>query len=44
MERYKEYVMPVTWSYDEVLKETQSYFGGDELAASAVVGNYCLCL
>ncbi len=34
--------MPVTWSYDEVLKETQSYFGGDELAASAVVGKYLL--
>ena len=34
--------MPMTWSYDEVLKETQNYFKGDDLAASAVVGKYLL--
>jgi ribonucleoside-diphosphate reductase alpha chain len=34
--------MGMTWSYDEALKETQDYFGGDELAASAVVGKYLL--
>ena len=34
--------MAVTWSYDEVFKETKDYFGGDDLAASAVVGKYLL--
>ena len=34
--------MAMTWSYDEVLKETQNYFSGDELASSAVVGKYLL--
>lgn len=34
--------MGMTWSYDEVLKETQEYFDGDELASSAVVGKYLL--
>jgi ribonucleoside-diphosphate reductase alpha chain len=34
--------MAMTWSYDEVLKETQDYFNGDDLAASAVVGKYLL--
>ena len=34
--------MAMTWSYDEVLKETQDYFEGDDLAASAVVGKYLL--
>jgi ribonucleoside-diphosphate reductase alpha chain len=34
--------MPVTWSYDEALKETKVYFGGDDLATSAVVGKYLL--
>ena len=34
--------MGMSWSYDEVLKETREYFSGDELAASAVVGKYLL--
>ena len=34
--------MAVTWSYDEVLKETQGYFSGDDLAAASVVGKYLL--
>ncbi len=34
--------MTMTWSYDEAFKRTKEYFGGDELAASAVVGKYLL--
>jgi len=34
--------MAMTWSYDEVLKETKNYFKEDDLAASAVVGKYLL--
>ena len=34
--------MAVTWSYDEALKDTQNYFSGDDLAATAVVGKYLL--
>ena len=42
MERCEEYVMSMTWSYDEALTQTRKYFNGDELAASAVVGKYLL--
>lgn len=30
------------WSYEETISSTKDYFGGDELAASAVVGKYLL--
>ena len=30
------------WSHEETIESTKEYFGGDELAASAVVGKYLL--